>query len=761
MIKPQFDLGIKYLIPEWRAMLSPRYLLNDVVAGISVACIALPLSLAIALASGVDPSIGLVTAIVAGIVAAFFGGVPLAVTGPAAAMAILVATVVENFGFGGLLVVGLGCGILQFLTGFLGLGSLVRFVPVPVVMGFTAGIGAIIFIGQFPRVLGLPAPDEAHLFSVILHIKDLFYATKPAALLLSLSTILITLSLPRIWPRIPAPLIGVLVPSLVAYFLGLNVELVGTIPSSLPLPKIPVFHADGEQWLELISSTFIVYALASLETLLSAGAVDQLAKSKPHNPNQELIGQGFANIASSLFGGIPATAVIARSALNVHAGARTRRSAIIHAIFLIATVYLLSNMMSQIPIAVLAGLLITIAMRMCNPHEFLMLWRSARGDAVIYIVTFIMIVFMGLMSGIQAGIIVAILLAAIRLGQVNITLQKSEYGPAQLAFKGPLTFLSIGKLDAFESELASTEFPNGIIIDLSRMKAIDSSGASHLANLIERLATRKVKVAVYALDPDHITMLSTANNKIAALVTQNESQMEEILDLGNVHQQFTTERLLYGIERFKDNLNPRQKARFSSLAKGQKPHTLFITCSDSRIDPNLITSTQPGELFIVRNVGNIVPPFGVDSTPAEGAAIEYAIGVLNVKQIIVCSHSECGAMAALISGKIFDKENQERMPSVAQWLGILKPLRDCFPKGVTSEQAAKINTSIQIENLKSYPIVKEALTNNSIKLQGLFYNIGKADVEIWDEMLGRYFSIGERTERVMFGENLLRGLNLR
>ena len=371
-----------------------------------------------------------------------------------------------------------------------------------------------------------------------------------------------------------------------------------------------------------------------------------------------------------------------------------------------------------------------------------------------------MIVILGLMSGIQVGILASLILAVIRLGQVDIQLHQSQFGPAQLALNGPLTFISTAKLDNFEKKLNATEFPNGLIVDLSKVKTLDSSGVSHLINLIERLQTQKVKSTLYVADPEYIKILTAVKKDIISIIAQNENEMEAILGIADKHQQLILDRVIYGIEKFKNNLHPQHKAIFSSLAKTQQPHTLFITCSDSRIDPNLITSTQPGELFIVRNVGNIIPIFGSDQTPAEGAAIEYALGVLQVKQIIICGHSECGAIGQLLSGAIFTPENQERLPSVAKWLAALKDIRTHFSYQVTSEQAAKLNASLQLANLRTYPIVQEKLANKSLKLKALYYDIGQADVEMWDEVLGKYIPIGENIEPLMFGANQIRGLKL-
>lgn len=754
MFVPTLNLGIPQLITEWRTMFSKRYLLQDLIAGLTVACVAIPLSLAIALASGVAPEVGLVTAIVAGITCALFGSVPLAVSGPAAAMAVIVASVVQDHGIAGLLFVGFGCGILQLATGMLGLGTLIRFVPVPVVMGFTAGIGAIILIGQFPRILGLPAPSESDILSVLVHIKELIHHTQPTALILSLSTLAIIYVIPKIRSRLPGPLVAVTIPSLVVYFLHIPVATVGTIPNSLPAPLLPHFPSSDALG-GLISETLIIYALASLETLLSAGVVDRLAKTKPHNPNQELIGQGLGNIGVSFFGGIPITAVIARSALNVQSGAKTRRSSIFHALALLFIVYYLAPVISHIPIAVLAGLLISIALRMCHPHEFLMLWHSDRSDAAVYLVTFIMIVALGLLNGIEIGIAFALVLAAIRSNQIKISIQTNKAGPTQLMLEGSLSFLSASQLDALQKKFEKMDFPHGIIFDLTHVKAMDASGASHLIDLASQLEERKIKIALYGVDVFAKKLLIATKNEVASFIINDEADMENIF--GTPDQQEMFDRLAYGIKQFKQNLNPKHKALFSGLAKVQKPHTLFITCSDSRIDPNLITSTQPGELFIVRNIGNIIPKAGDDETPAEGAAIEFAVQVLGVNRIIVCGHSECGAMQQVLSDEIFTPERTKELPNVAKWLFLLNDVKKHFFINTTKEEAAKINASLQLENVKTYPIVRKKLAEKSLKLQAWYYNIGEAELECWDEVLNRYVSIVEIKDTI-FGANDIRGL---
>lgn len=742
----RWGLGIGDLWPEWKQLFTTKYLKDDLVAGLTVACIAIPLSLAIALASGVHPSVGLITAIVGGIVCAIFGGTPLSVSGPAAAMAVLIASVVQEFGMSGLLIVALGCGLLQLLTGIFCLGQLVRFVPLPVIAGFTAGIGAIILIGQLPRALGLAPPDESHVFDVITHVHDLIHETHIPALILSLSTVALTLILPRVFPRLPAPLVAVLIPSFLVYYFQIPVETIGAIPNSLPTPRLPHFTAITD-WGSIASTTFIVYALASLETLLSSSAVDKLMKGVRHDPDQELIGQGLGNIASSLFGGIPVTGVIARSALNIQSGAKTRRAALFHSLILIATVYLLAPVMSQIPTAVLAGVLLSVALRMLHPREFLQLWESSTTEAIVYAVTFVTILCLDLIMGVQAGVAAALLIAAVRLGRARANVQIFKTGsPSLLSIEGPLTFLSSSKVEEIRRSLADADLSQGLIIDLTDVSTMDASGASQLGELFESLQSRQVTIALQGLSQDckKILLSQDHDGKWGTLVRQSDP---DALNLVHENKGKSLDRLVSGVQRFRQEMMTHYGGLFRKLAQGQTPHTLFITCSDSRIDPNLITSTVPGELFIVRNVGNLIPGFGKDETPAEGAAVEFAIGVLNVKDIVVCGHSGCGAMNAILSGSLFSEDAKKNFPSLSKWLLHASTLKNQLPPEATADQAAEMNAVVQLENLKTYPLIQERLQRGEIKLHAWYYDIGDGKLQEWDEVEKLFVDLGSKATR--------------
>lgn len=734
--KMHLDLGIAQLSKEWKTLLTSKNLKEDALAGLTVACVALPLSLAIALASGVAPEKGIITAIVAGIICALFGGTPLAVSGPTTTMAILVGTAVQKYGLNSLLFIGLGCGLMQLLSGIFGIGRLVQFIPTPVVGGFTAGIGAIVLISQLPRAMGLPAPDQTHVISVFTHIKDSIFEIQPAALALCLGTLLITFALPRITKKIPAPMAAVVTATLISSLFGLKTELLGQISHSIPKVELPTWPAqDG---IYLIGTSFIFFLLMSLETLLSSTAVDKLQSGKRHDSNQELIGQGIANVLSAILGGIPATGVTIRTALNIQAGAKTRRSSVIHSVVLIAAMLLCTPLIEKIPVASLAGIILFVALKMLNPKELMNLWRISKVEAMIYVLTSAVIVFVDLIAGVQAGLLAAFSILAIRLSQMRSHFHESEFsGPYRFSMHGPVTFMSTGQIVAIRTEIEKGEPTRGFIIDMSRVSMIDISGAEQIIELVELVATRGARVALVGLSPAHQKMLIASDRSgfIMRTFAVMESEVQQLLQ--GTEEIAPFDRLIFGVERFRKDSRLHYQPLFERLAYNQDPHTLFITCSDSRISPNLITSTDPGELFIVRNVGNMIPKHGLDDTPAEGAALEFSIAVLGVKEIVVCGHSGCGAMKAIVTHQPLSK-----LPNLEKWLSDGAVLRKLLPKNCSIEDAARYNALLQIENLMTYPIVQEKLKTGEIRIHAWFYDIGHGEIEEWDPEQDRFVRLG-------------------
>lgn len=748
-------------------MFSRTYLERDLAAGLTVACVAVPLSLAIALASGVAPAAGIVTAIVAGIACSLFGGTPLQVSGPAAAMVVLVASIVQDHGVAALLVVGVGCGVLQVAVGVFRLGRFIRIVPLPVIEGFTAGIGAIIVLGQLPRALGLPAPTQSHVFDVVTHIGDLIGQTKPAAVGISLLTFGILYGLPKWKPRIPAHLVAVGLATVLVATLGLDTETVGTIPRSLPAPSIPAVPPDIS-FSQLLGSTLVVFALASLETLLSASVVDRMSHSTRSDPDQELIGQGIGNVASALFGGIPITGVIARSGINVQSGAKTRRASIFHAIALLLAVLFLARWMERIPIAALAATLLSVAGRMLNPTAFFRLWKHSRGDGSVFLVTFATIVFVDLLEGIQWGIVAALAIAAVRLGRPRPMVRGARLGDHHVfELDGPLMFVSSLDIDALRDELsllgphpdgdATGATPNddetqtqprrAVVLDLRRVPTVDASGADMLAALVHDVGGRGLDPYVLDADPtvreQLVSALGPDAEALEGIFVDDERTLAARLGASSGD---ADRRLRTGVARFRSTVRPRYASLFEKLASGQSPHTLFIACSDSRVDPNLITTTDPGELFVVRDVGNLVPPADQEQASAVGGAIDFAVGVLGVSKIVVCGHSGCGAIKALLATTTLPP----KLKNLEAWLEAtrIRPILQKLPRSLGPDEVAKLNVLAQLDHLRTYPIVEEKIEAGELSLGAWFFDVATGEIEQWSDADQKFVRVGEESANV-------------
>ena len=721
----RFDLGLSNLLPEWRNLLSPKYFTADLLAGITVAFVAIPLSLAIALASGVAPGIGLITAIVAGIVCALFGGTPLAVSGPAAAMCVLIASVVEKHGVAALPMIGLLAGMMQLLSGMFGLGKFSKFVPLPVIAGFTSGIGVIILFGQLPRAFGLEPPTESHITDIISHIRNYNDEIKITCLLLVLLTFGIIRGLPKILPSIPPILPAVLVTTLIVYFFKLTeVPLIGAIPRSLPSPHIPSMPTIGMG--ELVLSAFTIYALASLETLLSSIAVDKLSGSKKHDPNQELIGQGLGNIAVPLFGGIPVTGVIARSATNVKAGAKTRRSSIIHSLVIILAVYFVAPYIAYIPIVALAGVLFSVAFGMINFKEFYTLWVTSRSESFVYTATFLTIVFVDLIAGIQAGMAAAALLLLFNAAKTKLLVSSTVYDDTiRLSASGPLTFLSVGKIADLEDQLKTADANQRVVLDLTEVTSLDSSGASAIVDLYQVCKEKKFEFYIKGLSHRFENMFDVVEGFVLEdhyLISEHDLKDEELQGKGRSSHG----RLVHGVNLFHNEIKNNSKRLFKEIVHKQDPHTLFITCADSRLNPAAMTSTEPGELFIIRNVGNFIPAYSDAAHHSEAAALDFSLHFLDITDIVICGHANCGAIKACKGFGL-----QEFPEYLGEWIGLMRKGLE-FDASIALHDLAKLNAKKQIENLKTYPIVQEKMANQGMSIHAWFFDFDRNCIYEWD-----------------------------
>lgn len=403
-------------VPKSITVLREGYSLDtfraDVVAGLTVAIVALPLSMAIAIASGTTPDRGLYAAIFGGFLVSLLGGSRFQIGGPAGAFIVLVAASMARHGIEGVLLATMLAGLFLVIAGVLRIGSYIRYIPHPVTVGFTAGIAVIIFASQIRDLLGiaLNGKEPGELIPKLVALGRAIGTTNAAAVAISLVTIVIIVGLRKLRPTWPGMLIGVVVTSVAAASLSFPVETIGTrfggIPQSFPMPSFPAITLAK---IEAVLPDAIMFAvLGAIESLLSAVVADGMT-GRRHRSNGELVAQGFANIGSALFGGICVTGTIARTATNVRAGARSPVAGMLHSVFLLAFMLLAAPLASYIPLAALAGVLAVVAWNMAEKHEFVVLLR--RWDtALMLLATFLLTIFIGLAEGIAVGALLGALI---------------------------------------------------------------------------------------------------------------------------------------------------------------------------------------------------------------------------------------------------------------------------------------------------------------------------------------------------------------
>ena len=390
----------------------------DAVAGLTVAIVALPLSMAIAIASGVAPDRGLYTAIVGGFVVSLLGGSRFQIAGPAGAFIVLVAATVMRHGVDGLILATFLCGLILMAVGFLRLGSFIKFIPYPVTVGFTAGIALIIFASQITGLIGerLVGGEPAEFAAKIAAIVKALPTASPAATITGALTVGAILLVRQFRPQWPAFLIAVLIASIAVIVAGLPVETIGSkfgaLPHMLPAPALPSF--SFAKVLAVLPDAAAFALLGGIESLLSAVVADSMS-GRRHRSNVELVAQGAANIASSLFGGICVTGTIARTATNVRAGAHGPVAGILHSLFILLFLAVAAPLLGYVPLAALAGVLVVVAWNMAEKHEFAILLRASRGDAAVLLATFLLTVFVDLATGIVVGFSMGALLLLHRL----------------------------------------------------------------------------------------------------------------------------------------------------------------------------------------------------------------------------------------------------------------------------------------------------------------------------------------------------------
>ena len=393
----------------------------DLFAGVTVGVVALPLAMAFAIASGVPPERGLFTVIVAGFLISLLGGSRVQIGGPTGAFVVLVSTIMAQHGYEGLVYATIMAGIFLIIMGLGRMGSLIKFIPFPVTTGFTTGIAVVIFSTQIKDLLGLRMPSPPAEFvdkweAYFHHLGSI----NPSAAGLSLLTIAVILVVRRIQPRLPSMLFGMVAATLLAHFLHLDVETIGSrfgdLPRMLPSPSFPTF--DLVKIKALISPAFTVALLAAIESLLSATVADGMIGGR-HRSNMELVAQGVANIGSGIFGGIPATGAIARTATNVKSGGRTPVAGMVHAVVLGLLLLFLAPLAKLIPLAALAGILVVVSYNMSELHHFIALMKAPKSDVSVLLLTFLLTVFIDLTVAVQVGLVLAAVLFIRRMSEIS------------------------------------------------------------------------------------------------------------------------------------------------------------------------------------------------------------------------------------------------------------------------------------------------------------------------------------------------------
>lgn len=474
----------------------------DAFAGLTVAIVAIPLSMAIAIASHVGPERGLYTAIVGGFLVSLLGGSRFQIGGPAGAFIILVAATFEQYGLEGLLLATLLSGIILLAIGLLRLGAFIHYIPYPVTVGFTAGIAVIIFASQIRPLLGLvlagkePGPLVEKLESLVPAMSNL----SPSALLVSAITIGVILGV-RYWrPHWPSFLIGVVIASVIAALSGLPVATVGSefpaMPLFLPSPKLPSMSL--ETILQVLPAASAFALLGSIESLLSAMVADNMSGQR-HRSHCELVAQGLANIASALFGGICVTGTIARTATNVRAGARSPISGMIHALCLLLFLPIASQIAGFIPLAALAAVLAVVCWNMAEKHAFAMLLKSSYGDAVVLLVTFLLVIFRDLTEGILVGFGLGALLFLHRMAR-SVTVERTVTGDV-VSFRLSGAFF-FGAASAVSRSLEDGVAPQKAhVLDISSLSILDSSAAMAIDSFVRKAQRWSATVLIIGAQP--------------------------------------------------------------------------------------------------------------------------------------------------------------------------------------------------------------------------------------------------------------------
>ncbi|CAM5527485.1 transporter [Streptomyces avidinii] len=777
-----------------------RLLSADLSASVAVFLIALPLSLGIALATGAPLQAGLVAAAAGGIVAGRLGGVPLQVSGPATGLTVVTAELIQHYGWRTTCAITVLAGCCQLGLAALRTARSALVVSPAIVHGMLAGVGVTIALAQLHIVLG-GTPQSSALANVR-GLPDQLADLHPGALGVSVLTLTVLLCWPRLPGRagrslrkVPAALAAVAVATAVAALAGLTLPRVD-LPSwrSHALPELP----DGPV-LGIIAAVLTVTLVGSVESLLSAVATDKLIaaeRGKGNRParadlNRELRGQGAANIVSGALGGLPVAGGAIRSMANVKSGAVSRRSTMLHGLWVLLAAGLLVPALDLIPLAALAALVMAVGIQMVSATHLRTVTRHR--EILVYATTIAAVVLGGVLEGVAIGIAVAVAVALHRLTRTRITTQRLDSGVHRVWVRGQLTFLAVPRLSRALSQIphdghAVIEL-DGSFIDHAAYETLQDWQLSHLAHggsleitgrsgarIAEAEQARRDGLAEPAHPgaqrgdhhccrpwtpwQNHCDHQAPADGTdtaapeaapadgpasaagVPAPVAGPGSQPAAVGAPAPPRRRGAGQ-LASGISAFQRDTAPHVRDELARLAReGQRPSQLFLTCADSRLVTSMITASGPGDLFTVRNVGNLVPLPGAESTDdSVAAAIEYAVDVLQVDSITVCGHSGCGAMQALLNSS-----PGAPMTPLRRWLRHGLPslermasrhhawarISGRLPADAV-EQLCLTNVVQQLEHLRAHESVARRLAEGTLELHGMYFHVGEAQAYLLSE----------------------------
>ncbi|MCX5377529.1 SulP family inorganic anion transporter [Streptomyces sp. NBC_00091] len=799
----------------------------DLSASVAVFLIALPLSLGIALATGAPLQAGLVAAAVGGIVAGRLGGAPLQVSGPAAGLTVVTAELIQHYGWRTTCAITVLAGVCQLGLALLRTARSALMVSPAVVHGMLAGIGVTIALAQLHIVLG--GSPQSSAVANVLGLPAQLADPHPAALAVSALTLCVLLGWGRLPGRVgralrkvPAALAAVASATAFAALAGLTLPRVD-LPSwrGHALPELPEGPVLG-----LIAAVLTITLVGSVESLLSSVATDKLIASERgtgNRPpradlNRELRGQGAANIASGLLGGLPVTGVAVRSVANVKAGAVSRKSAMFHGMWVVLAAGLLVPVLDLIPLAALAALVMAVGVQMVSITHLRTVTRHR--EALVYATTIVAVVLGGVLEGVAVGVAVAVALALHRLARTRIVVVERD-GVHRVCARGQLTFLAVPRLSRVLNQLPHGGHVvvelDGSFMDHAAYETLQDWQDSHLAHGGSLELTGRGGVAISgqglgtgsgsgsgsgsgadgarAGHPHRADGGNRPGSKAGSATGDGHHRAESARGAHHCCRPWTpwqnhcdhrpahtsghpgghggatgsegagartipgavgapespaaaprrrgAGQLASGISAFQRDTAPHVRDELARLAReGQRPSQLFLTCADSRLVTSMITASGPGDLFTVRNVGNLVPLPGAESTDdSVAAAIEYAVDVLQVASITVCGHSGCGAMQALLNS-----HPAAPMTPLMRWLRHGLPslermgsrhhawarISGRLPADAV-EQLCLTNVVQQLEHLRAHESVARRLAEGTLELHGMYFHVGEAQAYLLSE----------------------------